>query len=238
MKRHPSPRAGEWDRGAAAVEFAIIVPVLMLIVMGMLEYSLVMRDDLSAAGSVKAAARVASTQAGAGDALCPVPLPEPGYVCAPANRAPALAISAVNTIQTGGTAMPKDAIDYVLVYSAGANGWPVGATDMSTANALCSYVGNDCVKFRYNKTADRFQYTSGSWDSRTIDACLMVAGANSTRTLNGNLASVGVFLKATHTFFTGLFGATTVVQSRMSLKFDPLEARSCNGSGIGHGGHQ
>jgi hypothetical protein len=235
---NPPSGAARRDAGAAAVEFAIIVPVLMVIVMGILEYSFVMRDNLSAAGSVKAAARIASTQAGAGDALCPVPLPEPGYVCAPANRAPALAISAVNTIQTGGTAMPKDSIDYVLVYSAGPNGWPIGTTDMASANTLCSFVGNDCVKFRYNKAADRFQYTSGSWDSRTIDACLMVTGAGGTRTLNGDMASVGVFLKATHPFVTGLFGATSTIESRMSLRFDPLEARSCNGNGIGHGGHQ
>jgi hypothetical protein len=227
------------DAGAAAVEFAIVAPVLILLVIGMLEFTLFMRDTLSAGASVRAGARIASTRAGAGDAVCPNPLPEPSYVCAPANKSPKLAVDAVNVIQTSGAVMPRDYVNYVWVFKANALGWPGNSADAATAGPLCDVVGNDCVKFVWNRAADRYQYAAGSWDSSTIDACLMAIDPDSgKRVLNSNSESVGVFMQATHPFLTGFFGLSVPIQSRAVLRFDPLEARSCNGHGIGNGGHQ
>jgi Flp pilus assembly protein TadG len=227
------------DAGAAAVEFAIVAPVLILLVIGMLEFSLFMRDTLSAGASVRAGARIASTEAGAGDAVCPSPLPEPTFVCAPASMSPKLAVTAVNVIQTSGAAMSRDYVDFVWVYKANALGWPGSSTDAATAAPLCEVTGHDCVKFVWNRAADRYQYAAGSWDSSTIDACLMAIDPGSGKSvLNPDADSVGVFMQATHPFVTGLFGLNAPIQSRAVLRFDPLETRSCNGNGIGRGGHQ
>jgi hypothetical protein len=231
--------SGLTDSGAAAVEFAIVAPVFILLIIGMLEFALVMRDNLSVAASVKVGARIASTKAGAGDGSCPSPLPEPSYVCAPANKSPALAVAAVNSVQQAGSVMPQNYVDYVWVYQSNASGWPGTASSAATATPLCNALDNKCVKFTWNKVAGQFQYASGSWDSSTIDACLMVVNPTThLKTLNPNAASVGVYMHATHPLITRLFGVTVPIESRTVLKFDPLEARSCNGNGVGHGGHQ
>ncbi len=48
------------QRGAALVEFAIIAPVFMMLILGMLEFGLVFKDYLTVANTTRAGARVGS----------------------------------------------------------------------------------------------------------------------------------------------------------------------------------
>jgi TadE-like protein len=48
------------DRGAAALEFALVVPVLCVLVFGLIDYGLFFSDSLGARDGVRAAARQAS----------------------------------------------------------------------------------------------------------------------------------------------------------------------------------
>jgi Flp pilus assembly protein TadG len=64
-------RRGRGDGGATAVEFAIVVPVLFLLVIGMLEFAFVMRDYLAVSSSTRVGARIAATGANAGQGTCP-----------------------------------------------------------------------------------------------------------------------------------------------------------------------
>jgi TadE-like protein len=57
------------DRGAAALEFALVVPVLALLVFGMIDYGLFFTDSLGARDGARVAARQASVANFAGD--CP-----------------------------------------------------------------------------------------------------------------------------------------------------------------------
>jgi hypothetical protein len=50
-------RAGESDRGAAAVEFALVVPVLLMILFGIIDYGLFFNNSLSVKQGVREAAR-------------------------------------------------------------------------------------------------------------------------------------------------------------------------------------
>jgi Flp pilus assembly protein TadG len=50
-------RAAEPDRGAAAVEFALVVPVLLLILFGIIDYGLLFGNSLSVKQGVREAAR-------------------------------------------------------------------------------------------------------------------------------------------------------------------------------------
>lgn len=54
MRLHPRPRR---DRGAAAVEFALVAPVLLLIVFGIIDYGLLFNNSLSVKQGVREAAR-------------------------------------------------------------------------------------------------------------------------------------------------------------------------------------
>lgn len=51
---------GAADRGAAALEFALVVPVLVTLVFGMIDYGLYFTDSLGARDGVRVAARQAS----------------------------------------------------------------------------------------------------------------------------------------------------------------------------------
>ena len=197
------------DSGAAAVEFALVASLLLILVFGIIEFSLVMRDSLSISSAVRTGARVASAEAGAGmctpgTPTCPVALPN-------------LAQDAANAVQRAGTAMPKDAIDELWVFRANAAGLPIGATSMETAT--CS---TDCIRFRWVDANDRFTYQSGSWNSKNIAACV---GTNPDGTSKAD--GIGVYIKATHNFLLPLFGSSLTLRDRTAMNFEPLANFQC-----------
>ena len=199
------------------MEFAIVVPVLFLLVIGMLEFAFVMRDYLAVSSSTRVGARIAATGANAGQGTCPgLPI-----ICVPGN-VPALAQDAADAIQQAGTAMPQDTIDYILVYKSNDKGYPgsAGNTTMPTMTACTTSVA-DCVAFRWAKTIDRFVYVGGAWNSTLIYACAPTAGNT-----NGP-DSVGVFMQATHPYLSKFFGQTITLSNRSVMQFEPLAINQC-----------
>ena len=57
------------DRGAAAVEFALIVPVLLLLVFGIIEFSRLYNEQISLTNAARSAARVMAIGNNQGDAV-------------------------------------------------------------------------------------------------------------------------------------------------------------------------
>jgi hypothetical protein len=192
------------ERGAVAVEAALLTPLLALLVFGIIEMSLYMRDVVSVNSSVHVGTRMASVSAGAGPATC---TPSP---CTPPT-APMLAQLTANAIQQAGTAMPQDQINWIIVYRANAGGYPQPAGNTS---ATCS---SDCVRYTWNAATSKFVYASGSWTSSTINACINDA----------NRMSVGVIMNASHPWMTGLFGGPASVQERSVMQFEPLSNDTC-----------
>jgi Flp pilus assembly pilin Flp len=192
------------QRGAAAVEAALLTPLLTLILFGIIEMSLYMRDVVSVSSSVHVGTRMASTQAGLGPATC-TPAP-----CTPPS-APALAQYAANAMQSAGMAMPQNQINWILVYNANTAGYPMPAGNTS---AVCS---TDCVKYVWNSTKSQFVYSSGSWSSASINACINDPGR----------MSVGVIMNVNHPWITGLFGSGATIQERNVMQFEPLTSDSC-----------
>lgn len=218
------------ERGAAAVEAALITPILVLLVFGIIEFSFVLRDYQVVSSDVRAGARIASTGAGAGPGTCDTYTGAPP--CTPASS-PALAQAAADAIQREGSAMPVNSINYILVYKANAQGYP-GADGNTTMPSSCASTAN-CVKFTWqasaNAGAGAFRYTDGSWNSASISACFP---GNATNPLN----RVGVAMNATHKMMTGLFGSTVTLSDHAAFDFEPLPTSTCNGSGaLATGGH-
>ncbi len=209
------------ERGAAAVELAIVTPVIMIVVFGIIEMSFVVRDYAAVTSDVRVAARLASASADAGPAACLGGADAPP--CTP-QSAPALAQLAADAIQRGGSAMPEDNIDYLLIYKANAQGYP-GADGNQTMPATCGAISN-CVRFVWSPSLDRFRYAEGTWTSSTISACFPGTPANP-------LDRVGVYLRATHRFLTNIFGSTMRVSDRAVMNFEPLATQNC-----GKGQHQ
>lgn len=198
------------DEGAAAVEFALIASLLIVLVFGIIEFSLVMRDALSVSSAVRTAARVASAEAGAGmctpgTATCPVALPN-------------LAQDAANAVQRAGLAMPKDSIDELWVFrTKPGSDLPVGASSWDTAT--CS---TDCIRFKWVDANDKFTYQSGSWNSKNIAACV---GTNADGSSKAD--GVGVYIKATHKYLLPLFGSSLTLRDHTAMNFEPLANFQC-----------
>src|ERR1700709_229308 len=117
------------QRGAVAVEAALVTPLLVVFVLGIIEFSLVMRDYVSITSASRSGARIASANAGAGPQTCDAG--ETGTQCADPSS-PKLAKLAANAIQTQSSALNKDTINYMLIYKANSTGFPGSLTGWSS----------------------------------------------------------------------------------------------------------
>ena len=199
------------ESGAVAVEFALIAPLIVLLFIGIMELSFLMKDYVALSSSVRGGARVASAAADAGPGDCAAESAA-GFPCVGAN-VPKAAQAAAGMMQRQGSAIPNGDIDWVIIYRAGDNGYPVGQSSL-----VC---GTDCVKFVWEPSLEKFRYVSGSWRSSTINACLN----------DVDRMSVGVGMQVTHTWKTGMggsiFGGLKEMQDRTVFQFEPLEADRC-----------
>ncbi len=203
------------DDGAVAVEAALVLPILVILVFGIIEFGFVLRDYAGVSSLVRTGARIASTGADHGPATCETGAAAPP--CGPASS-PALAQEAADAIQRSGQASNPDQIDYILVYKANTKGFP-GAEGNVTMPADCSGTAN-CVKYVWRDSLDAFRYNSGTWDSKSISACFPGSAANP-------MDRVGIYLKSTHPMLTGLFGSSVSLTDRAVMDFEPLASQSC-----------
>lgn len=204
----PGRRAQRTERGAVAVEAALVTPFLVLLLFGIVELSLLMRDHVALTSAVRVAGRTASANAGAGPGSTAVDCVPP---CSPTN-APMLAQLAANAVQRSGSALPEDAIRELWIYRANAKGYP--GEEGNTAWTCTT----SCVQFKWVPTQDSFRYYQGTWVSSTIAAC-----ANSTPPPD----SVGIYIKAAHPFITGLFADEMVLEDHAVFAFEPLPTLTC-----------
>ncbi|WP_217630323.1 TadE family protein [Nocardioides exalbidus] len=203
------------------MEFALLVPVLLIFMLGIVELGLFMKDYVSMSSSVRAGARSAAASADAGPGTCEASSNPPP--CTPI-IAPALAQAAADTMQTAGTAMNAEDIQWVMIYSANQAGYP------GTLTSIPNSCTDKCVMYVWDAGLKKFRYSSGSWTSTTVNACLN----------DDNRESVGVALRANHKWMTGLvgglMGGDKVMTERTVFQFEPLEQDRCKpGTPNAHG---
>ncbi len=145
MTRFLSRRRARHDRGAVAVEAALLLPIFILLIMGIFEWALVVRDSTAVTDSSRVGARTASAMP----------------------HMTGLTQATVDAIGRAGSALPKSSIDFVLVYKANDRGYPGidGSTTMS-----CSGAETTCDKFTWDGAA--FVPTAGTtWNALNVNAC-------------------------------------------------------------------
>jgi Flp pilus assembly protein TadG len=132
------------ERGAALVETAILIPVVILVTFGLIEFSSAYQSSSVASASARAGARVASAEA-----LLPT------Y----ATDAAAAAATALHTVSS------SEPVE-LWVYKADANGYP------SSGNfSTCS---TNCIKYTWLPATRLFDTASpggGGWPYTTQNAC-------------------------------------------------------------------
>ena len=94
------------EDGAVAVEAALVLPLLFIVLFGILDSALYLRDVAATASVVRHGARIASA--------------EP--------RRASLAVDVADAIARASSALPSDSIEEVWIYQADAQGLPVGSS--------------------------------------------------------------------------------------------------------------
>lgn len=111
------------ERGASAVEAALVTPIFILLIVGIMEFALFMQNSLSASDAVKAGVRIASAEA----------------------RNANYAQDTADRVQEAGGAINRNNIQALWVYKANASDdFPQGFSSFSDCTT--------CVKFRWTGT--------------------------------------------------------------------------------------
>jgi Flp pilus assembly protein TadG len=135
------------ERGGAAVEAAIVTPVVMAMFFGIIELGFVFKDYLAVAGAVRAGVRMASASP----------------------RTSTFAQFAANKVAQTGGAMNFTNVQEMWVYKASTTtDKPIGFSDFSDCTV--------CVKFTWDTGTNAFVPASDTWASSTQNACTAVSG--------------------------------------------------------------
>jgi hypothetical protein len=129
------------DRGVAAVEAAIVTPIFLLLVIGIIEFGLAFKDQLAITSAVRAGARIASA--------------EP--------RTTTFATDAAAQVAREGSALDMKNVQALWVYQADASGHPVGAGGTFKSCAT------NCDVFSWSGSS--FVQTGGAWNVTSQNAC-------------------------------------------------------------------
>jgi Flp pilus assembly protein TadG len=116
-------RRGRGERGAVLVEAAIVLPVLLLIVLGIVEYSLAFKNSLSVTSATRAGARTASAQP----------------------RQTNFSVNTAAAVATAMTAIDNTSPQVLWIYRADANGLP-DSTNFTTCNDCNRYTWNGATR--------------------------------------------------------------------------------------------
>lgn len=192
-------RRNSGERGAVAIEAALLVPLLVIIAFGMIETALLLRDHVNATSLARAGARVASSE------------PRFGTVAGHASlTGPSFAVDAADSMERAASTLPRTAIDYIYIYRA----------DPTTGQPLSACPGIDCLYYRWNDQPapnGRFVYQASNvpnaFNPASINACLG----------DPNAQFVGVSVQVNHPWLVRFFpGTGTKVTARAVMKFEPL----------------
>jgi Flp pilus assembly protein TadG len=136
---------GAGERGTALVETAIILPLIILLVFGIVEFSSAFHDSSITADAARAGGRIASAQA----------------------RNPDYATNAGEAVAAALKTLPANAPQQLWVYRANAQGFPGTETDFSSCGAKC-------IEYTWNSSTQDWNYdtpTGGGWDASLHQVC-------------------------------------------------------------------
>lgn len=129
--------------GAVAVEAALVTPLFLLLVFGILEFGLLFKDWLAVSSSVRAGTRMASA--------------EP--------RVATFGADAVAQVAREASALNMGAIEELWVYNAELDGTPVGGGGTFDS---CS----ECIKYTWDASTSAFVEQGGAtWAHTNQNAC-------------------------------------------------------------------
>jgi Flp pilus assembly protein TadG len=195
----PFRRRGQ--RGAVLVEAAIVLPLMILLVLGIMEFGLLFTSYSTTTASTRSGARLAATDyAQAGTTAAAQTASAAGIAAATAAD-----LKVLNNATPVGMAIYK-------VNPSSADGAPYGGFPGPGMAGGCT---TDCIRFTWNASTRSMTYQSGSWTNP--DAC------------GTTVDSIGVYVQTRHSYITPTFGNVRTVGAHTVMRLEPLPTDQCGG---------
>lgn len=193
------------------VEAAIILPVLMVFLLGIIEFGLVYATGATATGASRSGARLAAASFGPNPAATTL---HNVTNTGPADNA-AAAVSADLTALTSAT--PIGVVIYA-VDKTKTDGQPIGGFPAKT-NTMpgCS---TKCLRYTWNDTTKKMVFQSGTLTPADFNVCASNPVANP-------LGSIGVWVLIRHSYLTKLIGQYNYVEGLTVMRIEPVPSQQC-----------
>jgi hypothetical protein len=183
------------------IEAAIVIPILVMLVMGIIELSFAFASLSTANGSSRSGARLAAAAYATSGTVT--------------EDQQAAADQIAGTVAADLKNLTSAEPVGMTIYRANplaTDGAPVGGYPHDGMAGGCS---TDC--FRYMWDGDSMNYVSGGWPSP--DAC------------GTTLDSIGVFVQVKHNYMTGFVGESVHLEGHTIMRLEPLPSDECGGMG-------
>ena len=186
------------ERGAVVMEAAIVFPVLIILVLGIMEFGLAFASTSTTTASSRSGARLAATA-----------YPQAGST--PTNQqatADQIAAAVSADLKALNNATPIGMVIY-RVDPSSTEGAPVGGFPGDNMVGGCSA---NC--FWYTWSSGTMTYSSGGWSNP--DAC------------GSSVDSIGVYVQVEHDYVTKFMGDSRIVDGHTVMRLEPLPTDQCS----------
>jgi hypothetical protein len=138
-------RRADRELGSVVVEFAILLPLLVTITFGIIEYSSAYHDSAITADATRAGGRVGSAM----------------------STNASYTTSVVQAVNSALTTLPANAPQELWIYKANTNGYPGSGNNFSSCAA-------SCIRYQWNSAAKAFDMSrpsGGGWPASSQQVC-------------------------------------------------------------------
>ncbi len=203
--RHPARKRR--DEGATLVELSIVALLVFTLFLGIFEFGLLFRDNLTAADAVADATRI-------GAIIGP-------DVVDPASSSADYAI--VKAVRDGLSALNDSSIQYVVVFKASGSGEdpesqvPTACKRGTSLRGICnSYAGP--AAFEAVADGDAAYFTCSGTNTA---ACPWDPSTRSDGPTSDKVDTLGVYVKINRSGFTGFFGDNWTITRASTIRLEP-----------------
>ncbi len=185
-------RHTERERGAVLVEFALVAPVLLLLIFGSMEYGLFFKDYLTVSNTTRTGARVGSAAGSGADADYQI----------------------LQAVKASANALPGGAnsIQQISIYKSTLAGGGPTATCKTTSSAADRC--NTYTAAAFAQPLTKFGCGTGS-----IDSVWCPTTRGDSQAIGPDY--LGVWVKTTHGFVTKLFGTSRTITDSVVMRIEP-----------------
>lgn len=191
------------QRGAVLVEAALVLPIMILVVMGIIEFGFAFGSATTTTGASRSGSRLAAAAYATS-----------GNIAANQRAAADQIADTVAADLVGLTSADPVGMVIYRADPTSTDGAPVGGfPDDGNISTNCT---TDCFVYEWNPSMDKMDYKSGAWPDP--DACGLT------------LDSIGVYVQADHHYITGFIGDSVYVDGHTVMRLEPLPSDQCSGS--------